>query len=84
MSVRNTIAAYIEDISNERAIDHSINLFEAGLLTSLDILSLVAFMEDTFALEITGDDIEMENFGTIDGLVALVATKQQTKQTQVV
>lgn len=77
MTVRDTIVDYIEGIANETEFDHSINLFECGLLTSLDVLSLVAFMEETFALEISGDDIEMESFGTIDGLVAMITMKQK-------
>ncbi len=77
MGVRETIVGYIEGISNESGFDHSSNLFEYGLLTSLDILSLVAFIENTFALEISGDDIDMDSFGTIDGLVTLIAAKQR-------
>ena len=76
MNVRDTIADYIEELSGERVEDHSSNLFHRGLLTSLDVLSLVAFVEDTFALEITDDDVDMESFGTIDGLVSLVTLKQ--------
>jgi acyl carrier protein len=77
MSIRNTIADYIEGTCGERNLDHSSNLFECGLLTSLDVLSLVAFIEDTFTVEISGDDIEMDSFGTIDGLVAMVTMRQQ-------
>jgi acyl carrier protein len=77
MTVRDAIAGYIEDISNERGFDHSSNLFESGLLTSLDVLSLVAFIEDTFAVAIAGDDIDMDSFGTVDGLVALITAKQR-------
>lgn len=82
MNIRDTIAGYVERISNERGVDHASNLFESGLLTSLDVLSLVAFIEDTFAVEIGGDDIEMDSFGTIDGLVAMVTTKQTQVQMQ--
>ncbi|KRQ92938.1 hypothetical protein CQ12_30450 [Bradyrhizobium jicamae] len=76
MDIRKTIVAYIEDVSREKGFDQSCNLFEAGLLTSLDVLSLVAFLEEAFALEISGDDVDMDHFGTIDGLVSLVAQKQ--------
>lgn len=76
MNVRDTIADYIEGLSGERIVDHSSNLFQSGLLTSLDVLSLVAFVEDTFVLEITDDDVDMESFGSIDGLVSLVTLKQ--------
>jgi len=75
--VRDAVAAYVEGLCNERDIEHSCNLFESGLLTSLDVLSLVAFVEDTFAVEVSGDDIDIDSFGTIDGLVKLVTAKQQ-------
>jgi methoxymalonate biosynthesis acyl carrier protein len=80
MNVRDTIVDYIEGVANERDFDHSSNLFESGLLTSLDVLSLVAFIEETFALEISGDDIEMETFGTIDGFVAMITAKQMKEK----
>ena len=76
MSVRDTVVSYVEEISNETVSDHSANLFESGLLTSLDVLSLVAFIEDTFMLEISGDDVDMDSFGTIDGLVTMITTMQ--------
>jgi len=67
---------YIETLANERILDHASNLFESGVLTSLDVLSLVAFIEDTFMLEISGDDIDMDTFGTIDGLAGMVTAMQ--------
>jgi methoxymalonate biosynthesis acyl carrier protein len=76
MNIRDTIAGYIEELSGERVVDHSSNLFHSGQLTSLDVLSLVAFVEDTFALEITDDDVDMESFGSVDGLVSLITLKQ--------
>lgn len=74
--VRETMVGYIETLANERILDYSSNLFESGVLTSLDVLSLVAFIEDTFMLEISGDDIDMDTFGTIDGLVGMVTAMQ--------
>ncbi len=76
-TVRETITGYIEDAAHETIGDPSINLFESGLLTSLDVLSLVAFIEDTFALEISGDDIDMDSFGTVDGLVTMITGLQR-------
>jgi acyl carrier protein len=77
MSVQDTIVAYIEEISHEGDFDRSSNLFESGLLTSLDVLSLVAFIEDTFTVKISGDDIDMDSFGTIDGLVTMITRLQR-------
>jgi acyl carrier protein len=75
MNVRKTIGRYIEGVSGDADFDHSSNLFEAGLLTSLDVLSLVSFIEDTFGLDLTVDDVDMDSFGTVDGLVALIDAK---------
>ncbi|HEY0281060.1 MAG TPA: acyl carrier protein [Rhizomicrobium sp.] len=77
--MRDIIVRYVEAISNEKGFDPATNLFEAGVLTSLDVLSLVAFLEETFDLSISGDDIDIDHFGTIDGLVALVSAKQSQK-----
>jgi acyl carrier protein len=79
MSIRDEVAGYIEGIAHERGIGHSRNLFESGLLTSLDVLSLVSYIEDTFKIDISGDDIDLESFGTIDGIVVLIETKQAKK-----
>lgn len=76
MDVREAITGYIQRISKEPSFDPKVNLFEYGVLTSLDVLSLVAFLEDTFKLEISGDDIDMETFGTIDGLVSMISAKR--------
>jgi len=77
MDVRDTIVRYVEGVAREQGFDHSLNLFESGLLTSLDVLSLVTFIESTFSLKISGDEIDMDSFGTIDGLVNLVTRLQK-------
>jgi acyl carrier protein len=76
MPVREAIVGYIEEVSHESGFEHSMNLFEGGLLTSLDVLSLVAFIEDTFDVHISGDDVDMDSFGTVNGLVSLITAKQ--------
>jgi methoxymalonate biosynthesis acyl carrier protein len=78
MTIRENIAAYIEGLANEKIPDHSLNLFEAGLLTSLDILDLISFIETTFHLSISDDDVSMDTFGSIDGITGLVEKKQKT------
>ena len=72
MTIRESVAQYIQELANEDISDHSTDLFGNGFLTSLDVLDLIAFVEDTFELEISGDDVDMESFGSIDGIVGLV------------
>ena len=76
MKVRDEITAYVSKLTNEPQIDPSLNLFESGLLTSLDVLDLLAFIEHTFKIVVSGDDLGIENFGTIDKLTSFVEKSQ--------
>ena len=72
MTIRESVSNYIRGLTNETISDHSRNLFADGLLTSLDVLDLISFIEDTFDFQIEADDADMESFGTIDGIVNLI------------
>jgi len=69
MSVRDEVEKYILELSNESSIDHSINLFEGSYLSSLDVLDLLCFIEVTYNITVSDDDLGMENFGSIDRIV---------------
>jgi acyl carrier protein len=47
-------------------------LLESGLVDSLGILELVNFMTDTFGIAVSDEDLQPENFNSIDSLVAFV------------
>ena len=52
------------------------DLMELGILDSLAIAQLVMFLEDTFSLELDPDDIDPENFKSVDAMVALVERRR--------
>lgn len=72
MTIRDRISSYIKGVTNEKIDDHSTNLFENGLLTSLDVLDIISFIENAYDFEVSGDDVDMDSFGSIDGIVNLV------------
>ncbi|SHK10413.1 phosphopantetheine-binding protein [Paramaledivibacter caminithermalis] len=72
MMIEKKVEAYIKELTNEDILDHSMNLFEAGILTSLHVLDLISFIEGTFDLEIPVDEISMNSFGSVDGIVNLI------------
>lgn len=76
MKVRENITNYIKELKNETITDGAMNLFESGVLTSLDVLDLISYIEDTFGIQVSEEDIGMESFGTIDGIVSLVEKLQ--------
>ena len=48
------------------------DLFEAGLLDSLQVVDLVADLEDTFDIDIDAKFVVEENFKTKEAIIALV------------
>ena len=51
-------------------------LIDDGILDSFDIISIVSELNERFDIEITADELEAENFNTLDAIVALVESLQ--------
>ena len=73
--IRNKIRAFLAQVYRERALEDDEDIFAAGLSNSLFAMQLVEFIESEFDVEISNDDLDMENFRSIDRMVALVKTK---------
>ncbi|TDV47971.1 acyl carrier protein [Actinophytocola oryzae] len=48
------------------------DLFADGLVSSMFAMELVVHLESTFDIAITGSDLKMRNFRTIESMTALV------------
>jgi acyl carrier protein len=47
-------------------------LIDSGIIDSMGIMTLLAFVEEQFSIEIQGDDLIPENFASISTITALV------------
>jgi len=56
--------------------DRGDNLIDSGVLDSLSTLNLVSHLEEEYGIKIKSEDINLENFGTVDQLAALVEQKK--------
>lgn len=54
------------DFANEKA------LIDDGVLTSIDLVTLVGELNDAYDIEITADDLLPENFNSAEAILALV------------
>jgi len=67
--------ALIEFVKNEimrnknAKLNEDEDLLSAGILDSLAILQLVAFIEDQFGIKVPDEDVVFENFQSINALV---------------
>ncbi len=48
------------------------DLFAAGVVTSLFAMELVVYLEEAFGVEVTGDELLLDNFRTVRAMTALV------------
>lgn len=51
-------------------------LIDDNILDSFDIISIVSDLNDAFSIDITADELEPENFNTLDAIVELVKSLQ--------
>ena len=54
------------------------DLLEQGIIDSLGLMKLIAFMEDTFGIKIMDDEIVPENFQSLNSMVTLVERQMQS------
>jgi methoxymalonate biosynthesis acyl carrier protein len=57
-------------------LQDSEDIFASGFVNSMFAMQLVQFVESTFGVAIESDDLEIDNFRTIDAIAALVERKQ--------
>ncbi|MFJ8582339.1 phosphopantetheine-binding protein [Micromonospora sp. NPDC093277] len=48
------------------------DIFETGLVNSLFAMQLVLFVEQEFAIELDNEDLERDNFRTVNAIAELV------------
>ena len=60
------------------AVDAGDSLLEAGTLDSVGVLRLVAFLEQTYSIRVSDDDLMPDNFDTL----AAISTFVENRRTQ--
>ena len=61
--------------AKKRAIDDDFPLIDSGIIDSLGTLDVVAFVEHSFGIEVSDDDLTPENFASIRALATFVLRK---------
>jgi len=62
-------------LARKQQLKDSDALLESGILDSLGVLDLVAFIEKEFCISVADEELVPENFQTIDRLVAFIQGK---------
>jgi len=54
-------------------------IFELGFLDSMFALQLVGFIEENFGVEVTEEDLDIENFSSVNSIAAFVQSKKENR-----
>jgi len=62
--------------ARKRAINENVQLLESGIIDSLGVLDVVEFLEKSFMIKISDDELTPENFASIKRLAEFVEKKR--------
>ena len=64
-----------KNVTGGRDVANDEPLIENGVMTSLQTVELVTFLEDEFDIMVEDDEFDEENFGSVDAIAILVEGK---------
>ena len=73
--IKQTVKRFILSSIDIPNLDDDDNLFDSGIVNSLFAIQLMTFIEKTFAIEVAMDDLDMENFKSLNATAAFVVRK---------
>jgi methoxymalonate biosynthesis acyl carrier protein len=74
--IKQTMRRFLLDSINIPELNDGDNLFELGIVNSLFAVQLMTFIEKTFGLEVEMDDLDIENFKSLNAATAFVMKKK--------
>jgi acyl carrier protein len=66
------------DMKLER-LDDDEPLIESGIIDSLGVLKILSFLDEAFGVDLSSDEIKLENFKNISAICALVEKQKNGK-----
>ena len=64
-----------DNVTGGREVSPDEPLIENGVLTSLQTVELVTFLEERFDILVEDEEFDEENFGSVEAIASLVAGK---------
>jgi acyl carrier protein len=74
--IRETVTNFLLSSVNIANLKDDDNFFESGIVNSLFAVQLMTFLEKTLAIEIGMDDLDIDNFKSVNATAAFVMKKK--------
>ncbi|UCH98496.1 MAG: acyl carrier protein [Candidatus Aminicenantes bacterium] len=80
--IREFIVGNLNDVEELAIFNDDENIFEMGLVNSLFAMKLLNYVESEFHVEVTYDDMEIENFSTVSNITKFIRQKEEVSNGQ--
>ena len=77
--VNDTVRNFINNSINIDGLGDDENLFESGIVNSLFAVQLMTFVERSFGIEIGMEDLDVENFKSVNATATFINRKSAGK-----
>lgn len=77
--IKGRVKAFLNRFFRNHEIKDDEDMFSLGFVNSLFSMQLVMFLEKEFNIKIDNNDLDMENFKTINSIVFFVQKKSSLK-----
>lgn len=74
--MKEKVLAILKGVKKGVDYENATALIDGGILDSFDIISIVSDLNEEFNVDIMPDELEPENFNTVDAIVALIKSLQ--------
>jgi acyl carrier protein len=75
MEIKQKVRQFFNRFFKNKDIGDDDNIFELGFVNSLFSMQLVMFLEKEFSLEITNEDLDINNFNSLKAICDFVQSK---------
>jgi acyl carrier protein len=76
--IKTDINEFIVRFAGSVELNGNDNFFELGIVNSLFAMQLIAYLEEKYSICISNDEIKLENFSSINAILALLESKNVT------
>lgn len=73
--IKKQVTEFLKANTGEEHIDESENIFETGLVNSLFAIELMTYIEQTFGVKVTIQDLSIERFSSIHNIQEFIQEK---------
>ena len=75
-NIEQKLREYIKN-TTKTDVDSDTLLVEQGIIDSMGVMDLIAFIQSNFQIEFTDDDLTAENFQNINTIAGLIGSKNK-------